>query len=235
MQVTCGSCQHIVQLDDAKVPEGVFKIRCSKCGKIITAEGKHTSEEIPETIRDFLKQELAALKRDLVKGDDPLVRESVASPAASLNTAPQAGSTKRALVCEPEPTTAERIAILLKQSGYVVDVSRTVAEAIKRIDNKPFSVITVAGTFPEDKEGGKKIIAKINGKKPSERRKTFVALIGEAIKTGDVNTGFFEGTNLMVNLADLPNLPTLIAEGQENFREIYRVFDSVTNEKEQNL
>jgi CheY-like chemotaxis protein len=234
MQVTCAACQHVSQLDDTKLPEGVFKIRCSKCGKIITAERKRNSEQIPETIRDFLRQEMAALKQELANVDARPAGESTA-PAGPLSTPAPVALTRRALVSEADQATAEKIGDILKQSGYLVEFARTPAETIKRIDNQPFSLITVASSYPDDKEGGKKLIAKINGKKPDERRKTFVLLISGTVKTGDVNSAFFEGTNITVNIADLPNLPTLIAEGQLTFREIYRVFDSVTTEKEQNL
>jgi hypothetical protein len=85
--------------------------------------------------------------------------------------------------------------------------------------------------FPDDKDGGTKIISRINGWKPAARRETFVVLISANIKSADASAAFFHGANITVNKEEIRNLEHLIREGQRRFHEIYRVFNRILEEK----
>ena len=105
------------------------------------------------------------------------------------------------------------------------------AKAIKKVESNFYQLITVDHAFPDDKEGGNKIIAKINGQKPAQRRQNFVVLISANVKSADANAAFFHGANITVNKEEIRNLEAHIREGQRHYDQIYSVFNRLMAEK----
>src|SRR5512145_2772145 len=78
MKITCNHCQNQMQLDDARVPSGTFKIKCTKCGKVVSAQKEQASD--PDTVsamsqaageagmevEEYVQQELSRFKKDLL-------------------------------------------------------------------------------------------------------------------------------------------------------------------------
>ncbi|HSP05949.1 MAG TPA: zinc-ribbon domain-containing protein, partial [Acidobacteriota bacterium] len=45
MKLTCANCRQQIVLEDAKLPQGVFKVKCPKCGKIVTGQKEATDRQ----------------------------------------------------------------------------------------------------------------------------------------------------------------------------------------------
>jgi CheY-like chemotaxis protein len=136
-----------------------------------------------------------------------------------------------ALICESDSAAADTISTVLRKLGYSVDPASTTTEALKKIESNDYRLVTLDLSFPDDKEGGKKIIGKINGKKPMLRREMFVVLISAAVKSDDANAAFFNGVNLTVNRSEIAGLGGLVRSGQTHFQQIYRTFNRLLAEK----
>lgn len=185
MRVACSQCQNQVQIDDAKVPSGPFKIKCPKCGNVNTVQGPASSAPPPDApqsddsaqaispeIEAFVKREIAAARREILGAIQALfggevkwqTEEGAGADSALLETG------KKALICEDDQVFVDIVSATLRKLGYSIDVARSTSEAIKKVENGYYQLITVDYIFPDDKEGGNKIIAKINGQKPAQRR-----------------------------------------------------------------
>src|SRR5437588_6059090 len=88
MKLTCGNCQQQVQVDESKIPTGSFKIKCPKCGKIITSQKELAGAaaeaaaantfdatvaapsggmpEISPAVEAFVKREMANLRKEIL-------------------------------------------------------------------------------------------------------------------------------------------------------------------------
>ncbi|MEW6365638.1 MAG: response regulator [Acidobacteriota bacterium] len=257
MRVSCPDCKNLIQIDDAKAPTGVFRTPCPNCGKIVTvqkdatrtaappssphvpaASGQAASppgDEISPAVQAYVRRELAATKKEILDSVRALFGRDL-DPAETALAAEDSGreyGAKRALICDDDQGQVDGISRVLSRLGYSVEVARSAADAIQEVSSGTYQLITVGQAFPDDPEGGIKIIAKINGQKPVQRRQTLVVLISSTLRTGDANTAFLHGANVTVNKADLPSLEPLICESLQHFKQLYAMFNRVTAEKEE--
>src|SRR5205823_2667931 len=159
-------------LDDAKIPEGTFKVRCTKCSKIITSERKHdqVSEGIPPLIQQYVTSQVDALRAELLKHQETKVPQ-ISLEEQDQDEDFQNSNNRRALICEADATTLTTASTALEKINYVLDPAHTAAEALKKIDSASYDLVVVGTSFPDDKDGLKKIVGRINGQKSVQRRK----------------------------------------------------------------
>ena len=244
MRVACSQCQNQLQIDDAKVPAGAFKIKCPKCGNVNTvqapaasdASGPEDSEQaISPEIEAFVKREIAVAKKEILGAIQALFGGEVKWHTEEGGGSAAIDTGKKALICEDDQVFVDIVSATVRKLGYSIDVARSTSEAIKKVENGYYQLITVDYIFPDDKEGGNKIIAKINGQKPAQRRQTFVVLISANVKSADANAAFFHGANITVNKEEIKNLESLIREGQRHFQQIYSIFNRVLADKNERI
>lgn len=90
--------------------------------------------------------------------------------------------------------------------------------------------MTVDNRFPDDPDGGYKILQAINALPPDRRRKLFVAFISADLATMDLNSAFILGANLTVGKKDVRRLDKILSEGIREHDRRYRVFFQVEQE-----
>ena len=123
------------------------------------------------------------------------------------------GNSLKALVCEDEAMFQQVISEALTNLGYKVEIKADTAKAVKAIQKNRYSLVTVDHRFPDDEEGGFKILQEINGLPPEIRRKMFVAYISADLATMDTNSAFILGANLTVSKNDIKSIEKIITQG----------------------
>lgn len=248
MRVACSQCQNQIQIDDAKVPSGSFKIKCPKCGSIQTLQGTGAAAaaaaaaeaeagdnaEVTSEVEALIRREVGAVRKEIING----LRSSLGIEARfddDEESSAAADIGKRALICEDDQVFVDIVSATLKKMGYSIDVAKSTAEAIKKVESGFYTLVTVDYVFPDDKEGGNKIIGKLNGQKPAQRRQTFVVLISANIKSADANAAFFHGANITINKDEIKNLEAHIRDGQRHFQQIYSIFNRVLEDKNERI
>jgi predicted Zn finger-like uncharacterized protein len=239
MVLTCSSCGHQIYLDDAKIPDGTFKVRCTKCSKIITSERKQDqpSEDIPPLIQQYVKSQIDALKAELSK------QQEVKIPQVSQVTLQQDDDgedfenegNKHALICEADAAILTSISSALEKMNYAVDTARTAGDALKKIDSGAFDLVLVGTSFPDDKDGLRKIVGRINGQKSLQRRQTFLVIVSAQHKTSDQSAAFMLGANWIIHKSDLARFAPVLSEGQQYFRQLYHLFNRVLDERNRQI
>ena len=68
----------------------------------------------------------------------------------------------------------------------------------------------------------------IVGLAPADRRKSFLILVADALRTFDGNASFLYGVNLVVATKDLPQFPQIYREAMTYHERFYGAFNSVT-------
>jgi CheY-like chemotaxis protein len=187
------------------------------------------SASVPPEIAAYVKRELSEVKREILSAFGSLFGGGKLPDVSGTAAAADGG--KYALVCESDNASAAQITQTLKNLGYIVHVAGTLAESIKRLENQ-YAVITIDSEFPDDKDGGQKILARINGQKPRQRRENFVVLLSAGAKSADATTAFLQGANIVVNKAEIQRLEQLIHDGIRHFQQFYSNFNRILAEKE---
>ena len=240
MLLVCPGCKNQINIDDASVPEGVFKVRCTGCGKIITSqrtaeptapvtspsnhmERKNTSHEtVSPAVEAFIRKEISSAKKEILDAIQALFRG-----AGIAGEHEESANAKRALICSGDPTTSQRLFAAAKALGYVPESTVTAADSLKNLDIF-YSLVIVDPSFSDDAEGAKKLINRVNVRKAVERRQQFLVLISSTQKTLDGNAAFMSGVNMIVNKADLGNVETSIKQAQKDFQQMYSALYEVS-------
>ncbi|HET7294034.1 MAG TPA: zinc-ribbon domain-containing protein [Vicinamibacteria bacterium] len=161
MQGSCSSCGNKITIDDAKVPDRPFQVKCPKCQSLVRFAGKGG-------------QTPAAAPAEAA-GEEP------AAPPPRRDV--PAGEAGRALVALPDKGLSANAGAMLGRLGYSVDTFDDPAEGGRLLEQGIYDVVVtarLAGSGP--KESLYQRIARM----PSEaRRELLLVLVGDEFKTGD--------------------------------------------------
>jgi len=290
MRLSCPDCNHVLELDDAKIPvTASFKVKCAKCGRIIVASRAGVSpaaakpappaqppappppvavpDSAPETapaaafepsspsstppaspqmgepekaspaLHALIKSYVDQSKNEMLQsmfalfGKAQIPQPTVEPPdQLDVETAQM-----RALLCDAEKATVDVVNPILKRLGYYVDFAIMEADAIKFLESRSYDLVVTDYSFADNKEGGQKILDKINGQKPDARRSVFVVLFSASTKTVDASSAFFQGANICVAKSDLKDFEFLLLEGQRYFKKLYATYYEIFEETKERL
>jgi predicted Zn finger-like uncharacterized protein len=234
MKVACNSCQQTITVDETKASGSTFRVKCPSCANLITVNREQPAASnpvLPQTnnVDEIVKHEIEKAKREIFEAMATLFGADITKLQAHPGEETADGY-KRALICDPDQGMIDQVTGALKRLGYQVDSAKTAADALKKLDQFTYKLITIGSDFPDAKDAAK-ILGRINGQKATQRRETFVVSISSTVKNADATTAFLHGANIIVNKDDLGRLESLILEGQRRFQQLYHHFSSVLNEK----
>lgn len=239
MKVTCNSCQQTFNVDETKASGSAFRVKCPACANSIKVnrEQAAATNQAPPTnnVEEAVKREVARAKKEIFESMATLFGADISRLQAPESDHETGDEYKRALICDPDQVITDQITTVLKHLGYQVDSVKTAADALKKLDQFNYQLITVSSDFPEAKEGAAKILGRVNGLKSTQRRQTFVVSISNTVKNADATTAFLHGANIIVNKNDLGSLQSLILEGKRRFQRIYHHFLAVIDEKDKHM
>ncbi len=242
MRVECPQCHKAYSIPEEKIPSAPSAFACTACGgKVIIQPPANGAPEAPppaasshacagaqlppdqmETIRREVTREI--LKSFGLKTALHEEKEEEEDEEAML-----------ALVCEDEEMFQGVIAGALGKFGYRCDVAPNTKASLERLAAVPYSMVTVDSRFPDDPEGGYRILQAINALPPERRRKMFVAFISADLATMDLNSAFILGANVTIGKKDVKRLDKILHDGIKEHQQRYRVFfqveEEINNEK----
>jgi predicted Zn finger-like uncharacterized protein len=239
MKIICKSCNHEMALDEAKLPPLPFKVKCTKCGTIVVvdapAEGSPRVESIPipskisPEIQEFIVQELAKIRQELFRSFQTLFGRELKFQDSAGSSFDGSGSARgNALICQPDKAVGGAISAALKSMGYSIEHVRSTSDAVKKLENESFDLISTDWSFPDDAEGGRQIIGRVNSHNSRLRRQIYLILITPDVKSGDPKSAFFYGVNLVLNPTDITQMPALIRDGLREEQEEYQLYQRLS-------
>jgi predicted Zn finger-like uncharacterized protein len=192
VQANCPQCSNKISVDDAKVPDRPFQVKCPKCGNVLKLPGKAAAAPAadsalpttpapgaaaPGASEEMRAQMMAQVRREMSLGD------------------PRSGGAGRAMVALPDRAMAGTVASTLTRNGYTVDTLEDWEEGARLLEQGVYNIVATARAGATQGKG-ESLYQRINRLSPEGRRRLFVILVGDEFKTGD-------GTQAFVTLADL--------------------------------
>ena len=179
MQGSCSSCGNRITIDDAKVPDRPFQVKCPKCQSLVRFPGKGAAAASPAP----------APASASAAAEEP---EPPRAPP-SHRDAP-AGETRLALVALPDKGQAASASAMLARLGFEVESLDDASEGGRLLEQGVYDVVVTA-RMPA--QGTRESLYQRIGRMPSEpRREMMLVVVGDDFKTGD-------GTQAWACLADL--------------------------------
>lgn len=224
MKIECKSCQKFFFIDENKYTKLPESVKCPNCKSPIFLNQD-----------DKLKQEHKTEEIDVTKIKEELLKEIFSLlplnfPKKSERRNFLADEKPKALICEDEQIFQEVLKESIERLGYEVEIAPSSKMACEILKKNEYHLVTVDNRFPDDPEGGFKILNIINSLPPEKRRKIFVAFISADLATMDTNSAFVYGANLIIAKKDIRKIETIISQGMEENEKRYKTFYEVLEE-----
>ena len=194
MQGSCSSCGNRITIDDAKVPDRPFQVKCPKCQSLVRFPGKGAAAAAPPS----------------APASAPAEEPEPPPPPPSHRDVP-AGETGRALVALPDKGQAASASAMLARLGFEVESLDDASEGGRLLEQGVYDVVVTA-RMPA--QGTRESLYQRIGRMPSEpRREMMLVVVGDDFKTGD-------GTQAWACLADLVVNSREVGNADNHFRNI---------------
>lgn len=206
MQVTCSSCQNVLNIPDEKIPaSGRFNVKCPHCANKILVEGAPATQrrEAPA------KKVSAPPKPEL---NLPAVEPDIIPPG-----------TEAAFVFVQDGGWKSAAKAWLEQKGYFVGGADDELEAIAKLRLNSYAVLIL-----EDFDGSRRLRDEVAMWPGHKRRETNLILLGTEAKSLDQNLAFRNGANFYMNTSDGENAPELLESAIQGYELYYELFNKAT-------
>ncbi len=220
MQAACPQCAHKVLIDDAKVPDRPFSVKCPKCGNAIKLQGRAAPpppapEPLPEPaaapaapVEEMRAQMMAQVRREIGAG---------------------AGAAQgRALVALPT-ILAGNMTVVLTRLGLTVDTLDP-EEGARLLEQGVYDVVVTARTAGT--AGKESLYQRLNRLSGDGRRRLFVILVGDEFKTGDGTQAFAVLSDLVLNTRDAATSDGIVRATMAERTRVYQTFNDAKHRHE---
>lgn len=206
MKVQCANCETMLNLpDDRLAPGSAFSFNCPKC------QHKNTIQVPSET---------APAPAPTSNGDDtPGVLGEFFEEGAKL-----------ALICVNGGPVLTQLKTAMKNLGYVPVVPASTRDALQRIRLTQFNVVLLDEDYEGQTREHNAVLRLIQPMEMTTRRRVFVALFGNDLKTMDHMTAYSLSVNAVVNWNDAANFEKILHKGLVEYERFYKVFFDVLRE-----
>lgn len=215
MQATCPQCSNKIVVDDAKVPDRAFNVKCPKCAHVLKLPGKAapaTDSTLPP----------APLPGAEASGSTEEARAQMMAQVRREMSLGEGKTGGRAIVALPDRALAGAMASTLARNGYTVDNIEDWEEGARLLEQGVYGVVVTARAAAQGK--GESLYQRINRLNPENRRRLFVILVGDEFKTGDGTQAFVTLADLVVNARDAATADGPIRNTVAERTRIWQVF-----------
>jgi hypothetical protein len=194
IKIVCTSCQKPLSLDETKLPMKEVTFPCPVC-----------------------KAKLTVDRRNLPGADAPPQTEQAMTAEMPDNSHPddEGFGAKAAIVGADSPAIRQA----LKLIGFMPLYFGTAQAARDFFNQEAPQVIIIhpAQMTPPPLQEYAPIISLL----PADRRKTFMILVADSLRTLDGNAAFLYGVNLVVAIKDLPQFPQIYRDAHGYHERLY--------------
>jgi len=219
MEVTCEHCGSKLNIPDEKIPAGRrVAVSCPKCRNKLTIETPSQPEKTatrPEETTPF------ASKR---KPDDlELTEDEDGAPADDELDFYEEG-VKPALILSSDPRQLDALKEAAEELDYRCMCPKNTRDAIGKLRYHHFDLVLVTDRFDGIELRQSPILQYINNLSMSTRRRMFIALVGDQLKTMDQMTAYALSANLVLNNKDQAKAETIMRHAISDNDKFYKVF-----------
>lgn len=222
MQASCLQCSQRIVIDDAKVPERAFKVKCPKCGSSVSLPGRGTPAAAPPAASGTANEVFAPPAAPSMAAPEEMRSQLIAElRRESMGAAPSGGG--RALVSLSDRGLAGAITSTLTRLGYQVDNVEDPEEGARLLEQGVYDLVAASRTGIAGTRG-ENLHQRINRLSPENRRRLVLILVGDEYKTGDGTQAWATVSDLVLNGRDVATADAAIRSMLSERQRLYQVF-----------
>lgn len=239
MQANCPQCAHRIYVEDARVPDRPFGVRCPKCQATVRFPGRTPAEATPANAQQpptpsaptpepppppapARTTTAAPVPEPPARDPEPIFapRRDGSAPAG----APNAGS--RALVALPDRTQAASVSLLLSRIGYAVDAPDDWEQGGRAFEQGVYALVATSRALSPSGQP-ESLYQRLLRLGSEARRQVFVLAIGDEYKSGDGTQAFVALADLVLNSRDAASAEQLLRSALAERQRLYQaLFDA---------
>ena len=230
MEIICEECKAKLNIPDEKLPEGQqVSVRCPRCRKKLILD---TTKARPGVSDAAGVESIESGSPGDIPG--PAIEEGVELPQTEGTSGYDVEEdsalisyeegVKLALVMNNDEHQTKKIKEALEGLGYRYVPGNNTQEAVGRMRFHRFDLVILSDYFDNVPLEESHILNYLNHLSMFVRRKIFVVLIGEGLRTMDNMAAFAMSANLVVSLNDLDKLSIILKRAVSDNEKFYKVF-----------
>jgi predicted Zn finger-like uncharacterized protein len=235
--VRCPKCQQII---NAQPPADPLNQGALAVGGSPATENPRTDQ--PSTAPLFKPDVLAADANGSASPASPaatasdelarllaaLLQRSAPAGEKQYGAARLAWERRRALVCVATQH-RDAVARALADNDYQVFVAADTTQAVERMREERMDVVVLDPDFDPVEQGAIFVTREVQNLRPAERRRLFLVQLNATARTLDTHAAFVNNVNLVINAADIENMPRALERAIRDFNDLYRNFNTALN------
>jgi predicted Zn finger-like uncharacterized protein len=228
VQAQCSQCATRIQIDDAKVPDRPFKVKCPKCQAIVPLPGRSAQPAegagLPAPPPSPVPAPPPAEPATPVPGDT--ASAATPSPEAIAHLERLQHSRNDAIVALAGPAAAP-IEQALGRIGYNVDRVEDVEEGARLLEQGAYEV-AVTSRAPGGPGRPETLAQRMLRLSPDTRRRVFVVLVGDEFHSGDGTQAWAAQADLVLHPSDVTRCEAFIRATMAERKRLYQpLFDAL--------
>ncbi|MFY9555268.1 MAG: hypothetical protein WAV20_15995 [Blastocatellia bacterium] len=230
MIANCPQCAMSLTFDDTRLPTEPFNVLCPRCRQSVTIMPPPKQEpRLPG-----LTGPLDAVTASDSDPQDPL-RALADLLLSGLKEAPpkvpdaKKWQRRRVLLCLDDANMREILRGALEPSRYEMFSADFAPEAIEILHESRAEVIVLSPTFDPEHQGGAAMMQYVNSLTPQVRRRTYVVLVSQQLRTLDTYLAFANGVNLTLHPEDVSSFQSVFERSVRDFNELYRPLNQASS------
>jgi predicted Zn finger-like uncharacterized protein len=220
VQANCPQCSQKIAIDDAKVPDRPFSVRCPKCQAVVKLPAKGTAEAASATTYTPSPAAPPSVPPAPPMSDE-VRTQLMAQLKREMNTGGEEGGTEKALVVFPDASQGVGIAQTLARLGYSVETVDDFDEGARMLEQGAYAIVATArvGAQPGKPESLYQRMLRLS---PEARRRVFVVLVGDEFRSGDSTQGFATLADLVLHTREAASADGYIKAYQTARRRLFQ-------------
>ncbi len=131
---------------------------------------------------------------------------------------------KTALVCVDVPELQRMIVENLTELEYKIHTGLFVEDILLKLQSHEYNVLVISGNFNAMTIETNPLLQAVVEMLPNQRRRQMVALVGASVHTDSEMQAWANSVDLVVNLADVPNLKHVIRRAVQRSEAFYKPY-----------
>jgi predicted Zn finger-like uncharacterized protein len=222
VQAQCSQCSARIQIDDSKVPDKPFKVKCPKCQAVITLPGRTAEVAVPPAPQAGAPGGGNGSDAPTPAPPPAYVPPPPAPTAAAISRRERAAQSQNdALIALPAGPAATALQAALVGLGYNVDAVDDVEEGVRLVEQGVYEVAVTART-PATPGAPETLAQRLLRLSSDARRRVFVILVGEEFRTADGTQAWVAQADLVVHPNDAARCDHLIRGTMQERKRLYQ-------------
>jgi predicted Zn finger-like uncharacterized protein len=233
VQATCSQCSNRIVIDDARAPERAFSVKCPKCQTAVRFPGRAAAGAAPAAPGAAAPVPAAS--------SAPAALATPAAPPAAAGASPAAvgtealaqlrreviessrGGVTQVLVGVPDRAIAGALTLPLTRLGHTIEMLDTPEEGGRLLEQGVYGIVITTRTAPVPGKT-EMLYQRITRLNPDSRRRIFLILVGEDLKTGDGTQAFVLQADFVVNPKDASSIEGALLNTMAERNRVYQAF-----------